>query len=167
MSPRTQNTLLKIWHAWLAGGFTVAYLTASEDTYAMHQFAGYAVLAAIALRLLAALAAPAAGPLRMPRPSLSALVRWFGQRKGRHPLFAWFAVALLAVVGVVAATGAAADFVTFMEDPHEAVAEASLWLIFAHIAFVTFIYGGKRLLNRFTQHLPTVRLFLPAKEPTP
>lgn len=172
MSPKLQNTLLKFWHAWLAGGFVVAYVTADEDTYAMHQFAGYAVLAAIVVRLLAAMAAPAAGPLRMPRPSLSALIRWFGQRKGRHPLFAWFAVALLAVVGLVAATGAAADFATFMEDPHEAIAEASLWLIFAHIAFVTVIYGGKRLLNRTLERLsalrqPTIRPFVPAKEPTP
>ena len=49
MSPRTQHLMLKLWHAWLAGGYLVAYVTADEDTYAMHLFAGYAVLAAIAV----------------------------------------------------------------------------------------------------------------------
>src|SRR3546814_9516429 len=30
-------TLLRLWHAVFAGGFLVAYLTADEDTYAMHR----------------------------------------------------------------------------------------------------------------------------------
>ena len=60
MSPRMQHLLLKLWHAWVGGGFLVAYVTADEDTYAMHQFAGYAVLAAIIVRLLAAMAATGA-----------------------------------------------------------------------------------------------------------
>jgi cytochrome b len=55
LSVQLQLALLKAWHAWLAGGFLVAYLTADEDSYAMHQFAGYAGLAAIALRLAAGL----------------------------------------------------------------------------------------------------------------
>lgn len=148
MSPKLQLALLKVWHAWIGGGFLVAYLTADEDTYSMHLFAGYAVLAAIVVRLLAAALAPATGPLRLPRPSLRVLVQWLSARRGRHPLFAWFAVALLALVGLAAASGAIADFATWMEDPHEAIAEASLWVIFGHIAFVTFVYGGKRLLNR-------------------
>lgn len=153
MSPRMQHLLLKLWHAWIGGGFLVAYVTADEDTYAMHQFAGYAVLAAVVVRLLAAALAPAAGPLRLPRPSLKTLVGWFAARRGRHPLFAWFAVALLAMVGVVAASGAIADVVPWLEHPHEAVAEASLWLIFGHIAFVVYIYGGKRLWARLSEIL--------------
>lgn len=164
MSPKFQHALLKVWHAWVGGGFLVAYLTADEDTYAMHVFAGYAVLAAIAVRLLLAAMAPANGPMRMPRPSLSGLVSWFAARRGRHPLFAWFAVALLAMVGLGAASGAVADFATWMEDPHEAIAEASLWVIFAHIAFVFFIYGGKRLLGRAATWAAQFRAPLPAKE---
>lgn len=165
MSPRMQHLLLKLWHAWVGGGFLVAYVTADEDTYAMHQFAGYAVLAAIVARLLAAMAAPSAGPLRLPRPSLGALAGWLTQRRGRHPLFAWFAVALLAVVGMVALSGAGADFVTWLEHPHEAVAEASLWLIFAHIAFVVYVYGGKRLWARLTDALNGPRATSQVKEP--
>lgn len=165
MSPKLQHTLLKIWHAWIGGAFVVAYVTADEDTYSMHLFAGYAVLAAVAARLLAAVAAPRTGPLRLPRPSVTALMTWFAQRKGRHPLFAWFAVVLLAVVGLAAGSGALADGVAWLEDPHEAMSEASLWLIFAHIAFVTFIYGGKRLLNRAAERLNQFRPTMPAKEP--
>lgn len=164
MSPKLQHALLKVWHAWIGGGFLVAYLTADEDTYAMHQFAGYAVLAAIVVRLAFAMAAPSAGPLRMPRPSLRALADWLSARKGRHPLFAWFAIALLVMVGLAAATGAVADFATWMEDPHEAMAEASLWVIFAHMAFVFFIYGGKRLIARVTDRLSQFRPSALAKE---
>src|SRR3546814_3678244 len=61
-------TLLRLWHAVFAGGFLVAYLTADEDTYAMHQFAGYVVLAALALRLAVGLLTPVGHPLRLPRP---------------------------------------------------------------------------------------------------
>ena len=138
-------TLLRLWHAVFAGGFLVAYLTADDDTYAMHQFAGYVVLAALVLRLLAGLLAPVGHPLRLPRPLLADLRTWLARRRGRSPLFAWFAVALLAVVGTVAASGAVADYLPPVEHLHEAVAEASLWLIFAHIAFVTVIYSGRRL----------------------
>lgn len=164
MSPKIQFTLLKLWHAWIAGSYLVAYLTADDDTYAMHLFAGYAVLAAIALRLLAGVIAPAAGPLRLPRPSLRVLGNWLTTRKGRHPLFAWFAAALLATIGVAAASGALADGLTWLEDPHEAVAEASLWVIFAHIAFVTFMYGGKRLMKRLADWLTAPRLSTPTRE---
>lgn len=167
MSPKLQHTLLKVWHAWIGGAFLVAYLTADEDTYSMHLFAGYAVLAAIAARLLVGLAAPASGPLRLPRPSLKAVATWLTTRKGRHPLFAWFAAALLTIVGLGAASGAAADFATWMEDPHEAMAEASLWVIFAHIAFVSAIYGGKRLVNRLVERLRQLRPSSFAREQTP
>src|SRR5512139_4113605 len=121
-SARVQHALLKAWHAWLAGSFLVAYLTADENTYAMHQFAGYAVLAAIVARLVGGLLAPAGSPLRLPRPDLRAAWAWLSTRKGRHPLFAWFAATLLAVVGLAALTGALADNAAWMEHPHEAIA---------------------------------------------
>lgn len=166
MSPKLQYTLLRLWHAWLGGSFVVAYLTADEDTYAMHLFAGYAVLAAIAVRLLAGLVAPAAGPLRLPRPSLRGMAAWLAARKGRHPLFAWFAAALLVLVGAAAVSGAVADGVAWLEDPHEAVSEASLWVIFAHIAFVALVHGGKRLRARLGAWLSGFRPVLSTKEQT-
>lgn len=149
MTVKTHHLLLKLWHAWVAGGFLVAWVTADEDTYAMHLFAGYAVLAAVAARLLAAVLAPAGSPLRLSVPGLGASLAWLSRPKGRNPLFGWFAVALLAVVGAAAVTGAVADGAAWMEHPHEEISEASLAVIFAHIAFVAFIYGGKRLLKRF------------------
>lgn len=149
--------LLKAWHAWVAGSFLVAYVTADEDTYAMHLFAGYAVLAAIAIRLLAGLLAPASSPLRLPRPDPRASLAWLAMRKGRNPLFGWFAVALLTSIGLAAVSGALADGAAWLEDPHEAIAEMSLWIIFGHIGFVAFIYGGKRLLKRIGAWLSTAR----------
>lgn len=164
MSPKLQYTLLKVWHAWIGGAFVVAYLTADEDTYSMHLFAGYAVLAAIIVRLLAAMAIPSAGPLRLPRPSLQSLASWFAIRKGRHPLFAWFAAALLLSVGLAALSGALADVVTWLEHPHEAIAVASLWVIFGHVGFVVFFYGGKRLLGRIVDAISQARPSMPTKE---
>lgn len=146
---RLELSFLRLWHAALAGGYLVAYLTGDEDTYAMHQFSGYVVLAAIVLRLVVGLAAPAGSPLRLPRPSIAAVRAWLSGAKGRNPLFAWIGAILLGMVGVAAASGALSDgLLTWLEDPHEAVAEASLWVIFGHIAFVTFVYGGRRLLDR-------------------
>ncbi|WP_374304233.1 hypothetical protein [Ferrovibrio sp.] len=145
--------LLRLWHAVLAGGFLVAYLTADEDTYAMHLFAGYIVLAAIAIRLLAGIFAPQGNLWRLPRPSIGGTLAWFGRRRGRNPFFAWFAVALLGFVGLAAATGAIADFVTWMEDLHEGVAETALWVIFGHIAFVIVIYNGRRIAAWISQRL--------------
>lgn len=156
MAPKLQYTLLKAWHAWIAGSFLVAYVTGDEDTYAMHLFAGYAVLAAIALRLLVGVVAPP-GPLRLARPNVNATLAWVSLRKGRHPLFAWLAAALLASVGLAAITGVLADFATWLEDPHEAVAEASLLVVFAHIGFVVFIYGGRKLANRVSSWLSQIR----------
>lgn len=157
-------TLLKAWHAWVAGSFLVAYVTADEDTYAMHLFAGYAVLAAIAIRLLAGLLAPASSPFRLPRPDLRASLAWFSVRKGRNPLFGWFAAALLTTVGLAAVSGALADGAAWLEDPHEAVSEMSLWVVFGHIGFVAFIHGGKRLLKRIGAWLSTARLPMISKE---
>lgn len=138
----TARMLLTLWHAWLAGGYLVAYATADEDTYAMHLFAGYAVLAAIVVRLAVGVLAPEGSPLRLPRPTLA----W--PSRGRNPLFAWIAAALLVVIGISGITGALADGAAWMEDPHEEISELSLMLIFGHVAFVAFMYGGKRLLKR-------------------
>ena len=149
MTPRRQQALLLFWHAWLGGGYLVAYLTADEDTYGMHQFAGYAVLAAVVVRVLVGLVAPNSRLFRLPHPRFGGLLDRFRNGKGRSPLFAWFASALLIVVGAAAATGALSDtLMTWLEDPHEAIAEASLWVVFGHIAFVILMYGGRKFIRR-------------------
>ena len=157
-SARVQHALLKGWHAWLAGSFLVAYVTADENTYAMHQFAGYAVLAAIVARLAGGLLASAGSPLRLPRPDLKETLAWLSSRKGRHPLFAWFAVVVLLSVGLAALSGAVADGATWMEHPHETIAEASLWVIFGHIAFVTWMYVGRKAVGRIAAWFAGMRL---------
>lgn len=141
---------LLAFHATLSGSFLVSYLTGDEDTYGMHQFAGYTALAALAVRLLVGLLAPA-GPLRIPRPSLGATLDWLARlltgdvraRGQRSPLLAWMAVALLAVVGAAAATGAVADFVTPVEHLHKALGEFSLTIVLAHIALIFALHGLK------------------------
>jgi cytochrome c553 len=156
LPPKIETGMLRFWHAWLAGSFLIAYVTADEDTYALHLFAGYAVLAAIAVRLLVGVVMPVGSPLRLPPPSVKGLLAWLAERKGRNPLFAWFASVLLAAVGVSAVTGALADGWTWLEDPHEAVSELALGVVFGHVAFVTFMYGGKRWLARLFQPRKTV-----------
>ncbi len=167
MNPKLQHAVLLFWHAWLGGSYLVAYVTANEDTYGMHLFAGYAVLAAIAVRVLLGLVAPHSRLLKLPSPKFGGLRDWFGSGKGRHPLFPWFAAILLAVVGASAATGALSDAVmTWLEDPHEAISEASLWVIFGHVAFVMFMYGGKQRLRQFVARLADRLPFSYAKEPS-
>ncbi|OFW97173.1 MAG: hypothetical protein A3D94_23190 [Alphaproteobacteria bacterium RIFCSPHIGHO2_12_FULL_66_14] len=162
---RLPHVLLKAWHAWLAGAFLVAYVTAGEDTYAMHQFAGYAVLAAVVVRFLAGLAAPAGSPWRPPRPGLRASLAWLSTRKGRHPLFAWFAALLLVVIGLAAVTGALADGVAaWLEHPHEAIAEVSLWAIVGHITFVTWMYAGRKWIGRLMSWFASLRLSILPRE---
>lgn len=156
-SAKAQHALLKGWHAWLAGSFLVAYLTADENTYAMHQFAGYAVLAAMVARLAGGLLASAGSPLRLPRPQLKETLSCLSSRKGRHPLFAWFAVVLLLMVGLAALSGAVADGAAWMEHPHEAISEASLWVILGHVAFVTWMYAGRKGLGRIASWLAGMR----------
>lgn len=153
-----QIQVLRWWHAWLAGGFLVCWLTGDEDTYALHQFSGYAVLAAMAARgLMAALSRPDS-LLRLPRLRLGDVRGWLMQGRGRNPLFAAFAVALLLMVGLTALSGAVADWVTWMEHPHEAMSDIALFIIIGHIAFIFYQYGGRRwLLDRAPATIGAVR----------
>lgn len=147
-----QIAVLRGWHAWLAGGFVVAWATGDENTYSLHQFSGYAVLAALVVRALLATWAPAGSLLAwpvLPREHLRGwLVPFSGPRTGRNPLFAALALALLAALAVTAVSGAIADWVVWMEHPHEAASDATLVVIFAHIAFVVYQYGGRQWLSR-------------------
>lgn len=150
---RTPGRLLFLFavHAALSGAFVVAYLTGDEDTYAMHQFAGYTALAALLVRLAAGWLMPV-GPLRLPRPSPSTTLDWLrravsGEARAwgqRSPLLAWMALALLAAVGAAALSGAAADFVVPMEKLHEALGEFSLPVVLGHVALVAALLGLKK-----------------------
>lgn len=153
-----ETAILLACHGLLSGAFIVAYATGGEDTYAMHVFAGYTVLAVLAARLLTGLLAPAGSPLRLPRPRIAPTLDWLGRvlsgddaaRMQRSPLAAWMATALLAGLTAAAVSGAVADVVLSVEDLHEALGEAMLPLVLGHIALVLALHGLK--------HLPLSRL---------
>lgn len=167
---RTPGRLLFLFafHAALSGAFIVAYLTGDEDTYAMHQVAGYTALAALAVRLLAGALMPV-GPLRLPRPSLAATLDWLrraalGEARAwgqRSPLLAWMALALLAVVGAAALSGAVADFVIPFEKLHEALGEFSLPVVLAHVALVLALLGLKKAAGRRARPTPRHEVIAP------
>lgn len=145
MPPRkptaVEMAVLLVFHAALSGAFIVAQLTGDEDTYILHQVAGYTALAAIALRVLAGLLVPLGSPLRLPRPTLS-LITLTNQR--RNPLYAWMAAILLATIGAAAVTGAISNAVTAVEDLHEAIGELSLPIVVGHVALVLLLQAMKR-----------------------
>ncbi len=156
MAARKPTTLelgiLLVFHASISGAFLVAYLTGDEDTYGMHVFSGYTVLGAVAVRLLTGLFAPTGSPLRLPRPRATPVRAWLGRLatgdasalRERSPLLPWIATALLVAVGTAALAGVGADFVTALEDLHEALGEVALWVVFAHIALVLALHWLKR-----------------------
>lgn len=154
-------TILYGWHAVISGAFIVAYFSGDEDTYAMHQFAGYMVLTALGIRLIAAILAPHGSPLRIRRPTLAPLTAWLaalvaGNRaRGagpaslpRRPLFALMATALLISIGATATSGAAADFLPFTEHLHELLGELALWIVLGHVASVVLLNALPKLWHR-------------------
>lgn len=150
---RGELGFLVLFHAALSGAFLVAYLTGDEDTYAMHVFAGYTVLAALAARLVAALLAPAGSPLALPRPTTSPTLAWLrrliaGDRqagaRGRSPLYPWMAAAMLGFVALVAGSGWIADRLPSIEELHEGAAELTPAVILAHIVVAAALQGLRR-----------------------
>lgn len=150
---KLEMSFLLAFHALLSGAFFVSYFTSDEDTYGMHVFSGYTVAAVLAVRLAIGLFAPAGSPLRLPRPSWTALRQYAGRLLAfdrqalaqRSPLYAWMAAILLAVLVTAATTGIAADFLTSVEELHESIGEASLFLVIGHIGLVFVLHGLNRL----------------------
>jgi hypothetical protein len=66
--------------------------------------------------------------------------------KARNPLFAWLAVALLASVGLAAASGGLTDVLPALKHLHEGIANVTPVVIGAHIAFVAYKPLKKYLL---------------------
>lgn len=145
---------LLAFHAAVSGAFLVAYLTGDvDDIYFMHVFAGYAVLAALSVRVAAGLLAGPGSMLRLPRPDWPAIGRYARRIAaldrtaflGRSPLNGVMAVILLVGVGAAAISGAVADFLANVEDLHEALGEAALYIVIGHVALVLALHGLKRL----------------------
>ncbi|MBP2314496.1 cytochrome b [Azospirillum soli] len=141
MPPRkptaAEMTVLLFFHAALSGAFIIAQMTGDEDTYVLHQVAGYTALAAIAVRVVAGLLAPTGSPLRLPRPT------WSLGNQRRNPVYAWMAAILLVVIGASAVTGAISDVVVAVEHLHEAISEFSLPIVIGHVALVLLLQALK------------------------
>jgi cytochrome b len=164
----------RLWHGAILGAGVVAYLTADEDFFRMHQFAGYLFVALVVVRLLAAVLAGRRAPftLRRPeRPRRAAL-------EGRGPLarlvLPWMAAILLVGFALAGASGVGADWVHALEGIHEALGEATPWLVAAHVAVVLALFwrpkatGIAGLGRRLGQSLgalalPTFTAFDPAR----
>lgn len=151
---RSQIAFLLGFHAVISGAFLVSYLTGDgDDAYFMHVFAGYAVLAALAVRLAVGMLAGPGNMLRLPRPDWPSIARYIRRVAaldrtaflGRSPLHGVMAVVLLIGVGTAAVSGAVADFLVRIEDIHEALGEAALYIVLGHIALVLALHGLKRL----------------------
>lgn len=154
---RIQTKFLMLWHATFSGGFIVAYV--SQDLYAVHLFAGYVVLIAVIVRLLAGWVARPKSPLALTNP-LQATRLWFEKlksgSKARNPLLAWIAAAMLLSIGLAALTGAMADLLSVFKHLHEGIAEFTPVVIFAHIWFVAF-----KPLKAYLRNLPSMAKVLP------
>lgn len=151
---RSQIGFLLGFHAVISGAFLVSYLTGDgDDAYFMHVFAGYAVLAALIVRLAVGMLAGPGSMLRLPRPDWPSIGRYIRRIAaldrtaflGRSPLHGAMALMLLVGVGIAALSGAIADFLIRIEDLHEALGEAALYIVLGHIVLVLALHGLKRL----------------------
>src|SRR5690606_11374418 len=105
------------------------------------------------VRLLVGVLAGPGNMLRLPRPDWPSVVRYIRRIAaldrtvflGRSPLHGVMAVMLLVGVGTAALSGAVADFLVWIEDLHEALGEAALYIVLDHIALVLALHGLKRL----------------------
>jgi hypothetical protein len=140
---------IRLWHAAILGGFAVAWATGDEDTYAMHFFAGWLVVAVVALRLAAALLARPGSLLSLNRPN-------------RGKAMALGIVVTLALTGLAGVSGAIADVLPFFEDPHEGLAVMALWAVGAHVAVVLFVYKGRQWLRRLSTAALALAVVSPA-----
>ncbi|HEY9078930.1 cytochrome b/b6 domain-containing protein [Magnetovibrio sp.] len=151
ISNRFQTQFLRFWHAIFSGGFIVAYVT--EDVYAMHMFSGTVVLGAVAVRVLLGWMARDKSPLALSNPMDATRLWWervSSGAKARNPLYAWFATALLGIIGLAAATGWLAELLPFTKDLHEGVAEFTLVVIVGHLGLV-FFKPAKKYILEFVQ----------------
>lgn len=143
--------LLLVWHGLFVGAYTSAYLTA-DGAPGMHEFAGYAALTLLAVRLIAAVLSRGRAPwvISLPKASMwknftdKLLAGNFGVLRGRTPFAPLSGLLLLGMLVLVTLSGLSAQWWEW-EDLHEGLAEGSLTLVLIHIAIVSFAPLLKRL----------------------
>ena len=142
------DPLVRVFHWGLVLSFAVAWLSA-DDGRALHQWAGYAAGGLIALRLVWGLLGTRYARFRQFVRSPSAILRYLGdivtgresRYVGHNPAGGAMIIALLVTLGAVATTGWMMTTNQFygyewVEDVHEVLANALLWLVGLHIAGV-------------------------------
>lgn len=143
---RVWDAAVRALHWTLVAAVAVAWFTADSRLVA-HQAAGWAALAAVALRLgwgfaggrYARLRQFVHGPRHTARYALAVLARREPRHVGHNPLGGWMALALLACTAAVALTGWACTTDRWWGDPdavalHVGLAWTLLALAAVHVA---------------------------------
>jgi len=140
---KVELSFLMGWHGLLSGAFLIAYVT-GEASYAMHVFSGVMVLLALGIRLLVGLGAPKGSPLGFPTLSLPPAGQGvLGIRAVQRLINNWMAAALLVMISLAALSGWLAHDIGMEGGLHEALAQATPALIFAHIALAVAFHALK------------------------
>lgn len=147
---------IRVWDAFVRVAhwslvITVAGAWLTEDSGAVHEWIGYAALAIVLARLVWGVIgtryARFSQFVRSPAATLQYARRVFARAEPRHvghnPLGAYMIVLLVIMVILVAGSGwlyttDAYWGVEWVEDLHEGLADALLWLIVLHVAGVVF-----------------------------
>lgn len=147
---RVWDPFVRIFHWSLVGLFVLAFVTGDEIEW-LHIRIGYAIAALVALRIvwgfIGTRHAQFGDFVRSPREIAAYMrqaARWKAPRHlGHNPAGGAMVVALLVMIGGIAATGFAMTTDTFwgsewVEDLHEGFVYATIGLIALHVAGVVF-----------------------------
>ena len=144
------DIVVRVTH-WAVAALVLAELTILDEDWAIHRWAGYAVLALVALRLAWGLIGPRYARFNAFPPSLrAAVVHLAGLLRGKHelhlshnPLGALMAYNLWASLIAICVTGILMTTRTFwgvdwVENSHEIIADWVLVSVLLHVAGVAF-----------------------------
>ncbi|MBM6583870.1 cytochrome b/b6 domain-containing protein [Microvirga sp. BT689] len=147
---RVWDTFVRIFHWSLVGLFTVAFATGDEIEW-LHIRVGYAIAALVALRIVWGFVGSRHARFSDFVRSPSEIATYSGQALrfraprylGHNPAGGAMVVALLVMIGGIAATGFAMTTDAFwgsqwVEDLHEGLVYATIGLIVLHVAGISF-----------------------------
>jgi len=162
---------VRVFHWSLVGSFATAWLT-GDDWMTIHEWAGYAAAALVALRVAYGLVGPRY--VRFSQFVRSPAVTWTYARQilrkrepryiGHNPLGAIMVLVLLAAISTTALTGwlqttDAYWGVEWIEDIHEAAANGMLVLVAVHV--------GGVLISSFRHHENLIRAMISGRKVSP
>ena len=167
---RVVDAPTRAFHWLFALSFLGAYLTADgESLQLLHVTLGYTMVGLLAFRVLYGLMGPPHARLSLMLRKLAGAPQWLKSltqnrsgavinwRQGENLLMALAVVALLVLVVPLTLSGYATynewgDFLggDWVEDLHEVLGEAFLWIVLAHLALI----AGLSVLRKKNQVLP-------------